>query len=46
MPHATAACLLLWAQRARDVDQLLHGTQAGGQQQPRRSTPCNSKCGQ
>ena len=29
-----------------DIDRLLHGWRAGGQQQPRRSTACSGKCGQ
>ena len=41
-PHAAAAGLLLWTRRPGDIDRLLHGRRAGGQQQPRRS----SKCGQ
>jgi len=36
--HTVAAGLLLWNRRAGDIDRLLHGGQAGGQQQPRRSS--------
>ena len=45
-PHAAAAGLLLWARRPGDIDRLLHGRRAGGQQQPRRSTAHSSECGQ
>ena len=40
--HAATAGLLLRARRPGDIDRLLHGLRAGGQQQRRRS----SKCGQ
>jgi len=36
--HAPPAGLLLWARRPGDIDRLLHGRRAGGQQQLRRST--------
>jgi len=45
-PQAAAASLLLWARRPRDIDRLLHGRWAGGQQQARRSTARSSKWGQ
>jgi len=38
--------LLLWAQKLGDIDRLLHGWRAGGQQQRRHSTARSSKCGQ
>ena len=37
---------LVWAWRPGDIDQLLHGQWAGGQQQLRRSTALDSKCGE
>ena len=46
LPHAAAAGLLLWARRPGDIDRLLHGRRAGGQQQPRRNTTRSGKCGQ
>ena len=36
--HAPPAGLLLWARRPGDIDRLLHGRRAGGQQQLRRGT--------
>jgi len=45
-PHAADAGLLLWARLTGDIDRLLHGRWAGGQQQPRRSTARSSKRGQ
>jgi len=36
--RAAAAGLLLWARRPGDIDRLLHGWWAGGQQQPRRGS--------
>ena len=45
-PRAAAAGLLMWVRWLEDIDRLLHGQWAGGQQQPRRSTARNSKCGQ
>jgi len=41
--HAATARWLLWARRPEDIDRLLHGRQAGGQQQLRRSTARSSK---
>jgi len=45
-PHVAAAGLLLWARKLGDIDRLLHGWRAGGQQQRRHSTARSSKCGQ
>jgi len=36
-PHAADTSLLLWARQPGDIDRLLHGRLAGGQQQLRRS---------
>jgi len=43
LPHATAAGLLLWAQWAGDIDQLLHGWSFAAASQQRRVV---AECGQ
>jgi len=36
--HVADAGLLLWTRLTKDIDRLLHGRRAGGQQQTRRSS--------